>query len=233
MPSLFADKPNPGPRLWVAGPVDELLDACATGLPEAIVTNPDVLAAWFKADGNLPELTATRLAQKTGLPVFLQLYGPDLDAFLRQAEAIQSLDPRLIPKLPATAAGLAAAARLAPDLPLLITAVATLSQAASAATAGARFLCPYFARLRDSGIDPAALCRESATLFNRLGSPTEIIPASIRSAADFELALNSGSTGAIVFTGLFREMLEHPTLHQALVGFQPAWDSMTNSELRT
>lgn len=228
--TLFSSK---APRLWVAGPVDEILHACATGLPEAIVTNPDVLAAWFKADGVVPEETAARLARETGRPVFLQLLGPDTASFLRQAEAIQSLDSRLIPKLPANAAGFAAAAALSPALPILITAVATLSQAAAAAAAGARFLCPYFARLRDAGHDPAALCRESAELFKRLGCATELVPASIRTSEDFELALAAGSTGAIVFTGLFRELMEHPTVGSALEGFQTAWDSMPDSILKS
>ncbi len=232
MNPLFHPSSCRSPRLWVAGPVNELVDACATGLVGAIVTNPDVFAAWVKADARPPEQIAARLADETGLPVFLQLFGPDLDGFMKQAEAIQTLDSRLIPKLPATAAGLSAAARLAPALPVLITAVATVSQAAAASAAGARFLCPYFARLRDCGIDPAALCRESSSLFSRLGSATEIIPASVRTAGDFELALNSGSTGAIIFTGLFRELLDHPTVRQALEGFQPAWDSIPNSILK-
>lgn len=228
--TLFSAK---APRLWVAGPVDEIIAACATGLPEAIVTNPDVLAAWFKTDGRAPEATAVHLVQETGRPVFLQLLGPDTASFLRQAEAIQKLSPLLIPKLPATAAGLAAAAVLAPTLPVLITAVATLAQATAAAAAGARFLCPYFARLRDVGHDPAALCRDAAALFNRLGCATELVPASIRNADDFALALNSGSTGAIIFTGLFRELMEHPTVSSALAGFQNAWDNIPHSILKS
>ena len=232
MNPLFPPGSCRSPRLWVAGPVNELVEVCATGLVGAIVTNPDVLAAWVKADGRPPEESAARLAADTGLPVFLQLFGPDLDGFMKQAEAIQALDSRLIPKLPATAAGLAAAARLAPQLPVLVTAVATVSQAAAASAAGARFLCPYFARLRDSGIDPASLCRESSFLFSRLGSATEIVPASIRGAGDFELALKSGSAGAIIFTGLFRELLDHPTVRQALEGCQAAWDSIPQSILK-
>ncbi len=225
--------PSPVPRLWIAGPADELLAACATGLPQAIVTNPDVVAGWFKADGIVPEQTAVRLVRETGLPLYLQLRGPDRGAFLKQAEAIQLLDPLLIPKLPATADGLAAAAVLAADLPVLITAVASLSQAAAAAAAGARFLCPYYARMRDAGGDPVALCRESSALFARLGCATELVPASIRTVADFESALNAGSTGAIIFTGLFREMLEHPTVRQALDGFEAAWEVLPESMLRS
>lgn len=221
------------PRLWVAGPVDELREACATGLPEAIVTNPDVLATWFRGNARAPEQTAADLAAETGLPIFVQLSGPDRDAFLRQANAIQKVDSRLIPKLPATAGGFAVAARLSADLPILMAGVATLSQAAAAAAAGARFLCPYFARLREGGIDPAAFCREASALFSRLGCSTELVPASIRTVGDLELALSSGSTGVIVFTGLFRELLEHPTTRQALDGFGPAWDTLPDGILRS
>lgn len=111
--TLFSAK---APRPWGAGPVDEIIAACATGLREAIVTNPHVLAAWFKADGRAPEATAAHLVQETGRPAFLQLLGPDTASFLRQAEAIQALSPLLLPKLPATATGLAATA-LQPPFP--------------------------------------------------------------------------------------------------------------------
>ncbi|MCW1923400.1 hypothetical protein OKA05_12615 [Luteolibacter arcticus] len=216
------------PRLWVAGPVDEILAAAATGLVEAVVTNPDVLASWREADGVPPERTAARIAGDTGLPVFLQLRGPDRESFLRQAAAIRALDPRLLPKIPATAEGFSAAAALR-DAPVLITAVATLAQAAAAAAAGARFLCPYFARMRDLGMDPARLCFEAS----RLSAAMELVPASLRTVDDFELALRSGSTGGIVFTGLFREMLEHDNVLRAMDGFEPAWTKCSGSILCT
>jgi transaldolase len=210
----------------VAGPVDELIEACATGIPGAIVTNPDVVAGWFRVDGRDPVETAAELVDRTVLPLFLQLAGPDRVSFLRQADAIARRDPRLLPKLPATAAGLAAAADLSTRGPLLITAVSSFAQAAMAAAAGARFLCPYFARLRDAGIDPAALCERGARCFARLGCHTEFVPASIRSIDDFESALAAGATGGIVFTGLFREMLDHPATAAALAGFDAAWKSL-------
>lgn len=62
MTPLFHPSSCRSPRLWVAGPVNEIADACATGLVGAIVTNPDVLAAWVKADGQPPEQTAARYA---------------------------------------------------------------------------------------------------------------------------------------------------------------------------
>lgn len=218
--------PPCAPRIWVAGPVDELIEACTTGIPGAIVTNPDVVAGWFREDGRDPVETAVELVNRTALPLFLQLAGPDRASFLRQAGAIARRDPRLLPKLPATAEGLAAAADLSTRGPLLITAVSSLAQAAIAATAGARFLCPYFARLRDAGIDPADLCARGAACFERMGCPTEFVPASIRSVDDFQSALAAGATGGIVFTGLFREMLDHPATAAALAGFDVAWKAL-------
>src|SRR5690606_31140515 len=143
------------------------------------VTNPDVLASWHDAEGVPPEVTAAGIAGDTGLPVFLQLRGPDRETFLRQADAIRALDPLLLPKLPATAAGFSAAAALR-AVPVRMTAVATLAQAATAAVAGARFLCPYFARMRDAGLDPGELCLEASRLFARLHAPAEMVPASLR-----------------------------------------------------
>ena len=219
-------EPAAAPRIWVAGPVDELIDACASGIPTAIVTNPDVIAAWHRSDGRDPVETAASLVERTGRPLFLQLAGPTCDDFLRQADAIRARDPLLLPKLPATPAGLAATARLSPHTAVLVTAVSSLAQALAAAAAGARFLCPYFARLRDAGIDPAGLCSRASTAFRNTGCHTELVPASIRTLDDFEYAIAAGATGGIVFTGLFREMLSHPATTSALDGFQTSWNSL-------
>ena len=214
--------PPTAPRLWIAGPAADLIDAAATGLPGAIVTNPDVLAAWHEADGVSPEITAMKLADRTGLPVFLQLRGPSRDDFMRQAEAVHRLHPMFLPKLPATLDGFAATAALRGSQ-VLVTAVATLPQAAAAAAAGAGFICPYFARLRDEGLDPAQLCSQATALYQHTGGPTEVIPASPRTSGDFEAALRSGATGGIVFTSLFRDLLEHPGVARALEGFERSW----------
>lgn len=214
--------PLNAPRFWIAGPAADLIDTAATGLAGAIVTNPDVLAAWHEADRVSPEITAMKLADLTGLPVFLQLRGPSRDDFLRQADAVRRLHPMFLPKLPATRDGFAATAALR-GTPVLVTAVATISQAAAASAAGAGFICPYFARLRDEGLDPGKLCSDAATLYQRTGSRTEVVPASLRTTGDFEAALHSGATGGIVFTSLFRELLEHPGVARALEGFERSW----------
>lgn len=219
-------QPASKPRIWIAGSAAALPPLCRTGIPEAIVTNPDVLAGWHRENGRAPEITAAELADATGLPVFLQLRGPDTNALLRQAGAIRSLHPLLLPKLPATAAGLAACATLAKETTVLVTAVATLAQAAAAAAAGAQFLCPYFARLRDHGGDPAELCAATASLFTQTRTTTELIPASLRNRADFETALRHGASGGILFTQLFEEILEHESCVAAMDSFTPAWNTL-------
>ena len=65
-----------------------------------------------------------------------------------------------------------------------------------------------------------------AACFERMGCPTEFVPASIRSVDDFQSALAAGATGGIVFTGLFREMLDHPATAAALAGFDVAWKAL-------
>jgi transaldolase len=214
------------PRLWVAGPVDELLIAAKSGLADALVTNPKVLADWSAAGSQPVEMLAAELAESTGLPVYLHLRGPDEAAFLRQAEKLRTTHPLLLPKLPADAAGLAATCRLAADFPVLVTGVATLAQVFAAHAAGARFVCPYFARLRDTGVNVVELLEQSARLAARFARPFEIVPASVRDGQDVKLALSAGATGVIIFTGLFGELLRHETTEQALAGFEKDWTTV-------
>lgn len=214
------------PRLWVAGPIDELLVAAQSGLVDALVTNPKVLADWSAAGSQPVELLAAELADATGLPVYLQLRGPDEAGFLRQAEKLRTTHPLLLPKLPADAPGLAATRRLAAEFPVLVTGVATLAQVFAAHAAGARFICPYFARLRDAGVNMVELLEQSARLAARYALPMEIVPASVRDGQDVRLALQAGATGVIVFTGLFRALLRHESTEQALAEFEKDWASV-------
>ena len=214
-----------GPRLWVAGPVKELRAAAATGLVNALVTNPTVLADWCATDPRPAEVIAAELAEATCLPVYIQLRGPDCASLVRQATQLSQVHPLLLPKLPATGEGFAACRQLPHQAPALITGIASLTQVFAARAAGARFICPYLARLRDAGVAIAELFDDAASLGSRFVHPMELVPASVRTVEDVDFALQHGATGVIVFTGLFRELLNHPLTEQALEAFeQKDWD---------
>jgi TalC/MipB family fructose-6-phosphate aldolase len=211
-------------KLWIAGTVPQVIAAARTGLPSAIVTNPTVVAEWTTdADKPIEEI-AKQLLAETDLPLYIQLRGPDTDGFLREAEHFEQISSRILPKLPSTTDGIAAAAELEHQgRTTLVTTVCSVNQAYLCAAAGVSAICPYFARLDQSGDDAAAFLSRVAKLYRDHGAATKILPASIRSPAQAEAALCAGASGVIVFDDVFRAFCSHPVTASSLKAFEADW----------
>ncbi|MCC5848459.1 MAG: hypothetical protein JJU29_10215 [Verrucomicrobia bacterium] len=212
-------------KLWIAGTVPQVIAAAQTGIPSAIVTNPTVVAEWTTAAQRPIEEIARQILAETDLPLYIQLRGPDTDGFLREAEHFEGISPRILPKLPSTTEGIAAAAALERQgRTTLVTTVCSVSQAYLCAAAGVSAICPYYARLDQSGEDAAGFLQRVSKLFLAHDAPTRILPASIRTVAQAEAALCAGATGVIVFDEVFRALCSHPVSHASLEAFERDWE---------
>jgi transaldolase len=210
-------------KLWIAGSIEQVLEASQTGLVDAIVTNPTVISDWTK-DGTPLEDAVGYVCSRSTLPLYVQLCGPDAATFLREYEELQSISERVRPKLPATLEGLSAARTLeSENIPTLVTTVCSIPQAYAAAVAQASAICPYIGRLNDAGIDAIGLIRSVAEMYAHNKISTEIVPASVRTLDDVVFALTSGANGVIVFYSLFLELFENEVARQSLEGFEKDW----------
>lgn len=214
-------------RLWITGTVEEVKIAAETGMVGAVVTNPSVVARWARDGRRLDDLFAA-VCDATKLPLYVQLRGPNRSAFLAEFESLRTVSERIHPKLPATADGLAATRELADEhVQVLVTAVCSISQAALAVAAGASFICPYFARLNDTGYEAYRLIEQIAGLYSRHDAQTQIVPASIRTTQDFEDVLLAGAHGAILPYAVFSSSIEHELTRKSLVEFESDWKQIT------
>lgn len=210
-------------NIWIAGTPQEVTEATQTGLVSAVVTNPTVIAEWTKGGQSL-ESVAASVIQATGLPLYIQLRGPGRDQFLREADYLKSVSKLIIPKIPATLEGLAAARILeSQGIETLITTVCSLNQAYVAAVAGVTAICPYYSRLRDHGEDAAQFIRGVADMYRREGVSTRIRPASVRSVEDVAQCLLNGADGVIVFYEVFQQLTMHPVSDKSLANFENDW----------
>lgn len=210
-------------NIWIAGSPEEVVQAAQTGLVSAVVTNPTVIAAWTQSGESLEDV-ATSVIKATNLPLYVQLHGPGRDQFLREADYLKKISGQIIPKIPATLEGLAAAAILEHQgIETLITTVCSLNQAYVAAVAGVTAICPYYSRLRDHGDDAARFIHEVADMYRREGVPTRIRPASVRSVEDVAQCLQNGADGVIVFYEVFRQLTAHPVSDSSLANFENDW----------
>ncbi|KAB7726700.1 hypothetical protein F5984_24040 [Rudanella paleaurantiibacter] len=216
--------------IWIAGTVEEVFAASKTGLVNAIVTNPTVIAGWTKG-GQTLESVASDVISATQLPLYMQLHGPTQEHFLRETAYLKRISDRIIPKLPATREGLAAAAELeANNTETLITTVCSVNQAYASASAHATTICPYFSRVRDASEDAIELIRNIATLYRRWGVKTHIRPASVRSVQDVQDCLLAGADGVIIFYDVFEQLFLHPVTEQSLQAFEADWEQTNRLE---
>ncbi len=213
-------------NIWIAGSPEEVAEAAQTGLVSAVVTNPTVIADWTKGGQSL-ESVAASVIQATDLPLYIQLHGPGREQFLREADYLKSVSKLIIPKIPATLEGLAAARILeSKGIETLITTVCSLNQAYVAAVAGVTAICPYYSRLRDHGEDAAQFIRDVADMYRREGVNTRIRPASVRSVEDVAQCLLNGADGVIVFYEVFRQLTAHPVSDKSLADFENDWQQI-------
>jgi transaldolase len=213
-------------HLWIAGSVEEVIRASASGLVGAVVTNPTVIARWT-ADGRSMDSVLADVVHSVSVPVYVQLHGPDKRSFLRETDSLKKLSPRIVPKLPATREGIETVRELeTAGIETLVTTVCSLPQAYAAAVAGASTVCPYVARLNDSGEDAFQLVQMIREMYVRHGVSTKIIPASVRTPEDIAGVLRSGAHGVIIFFNLFEKMFEHKVTRQSLEDFEKDWQSI-------
>jgi transaldolase len=145
--------------------------------------------------------------------VHVQVEAADETGIARDAADILALaaDGILIPKIPATRAGLAAGARLAADgVAVTFTAVFDPEQALFAALAGAAYAAPYLGRISETGADGLATIARMQSIVDRYGSTTRLLVASVRSREDFAKLLDIGVGAVTVPVRLATELLERP-----------------------
>lgn len=212
-------------KIWTSGTVDQVIEDSKTGLVNAIVTNPTVIAQWCQ-NGLSLETLATKVTEETQLPLYIQLKGPNVSDYLGQCDHLKGISEKIIPKIPSTLQGIQAAKILeARGLETLVTTVCSIGQAYACAAANVTTICPYYNRLQENGECADDFLQHVASIYKSNKVSTEIIPASIRTLKDVEKALKNGSHGVIVFSDLFRELFEHKVTAHSLESFDRDWEN--------
>lgn len=171
------------PRLYVdSADVDRVSRLLTAGVVHGVTTNPTILERGGRTAAEIPDLYA-RWEGEGAEEIFFQTWGGDTASFLRNAETIRGLGERVAVKVPATAAGFAAASALVRDgATVLVTAVYSVAQALACASIGAQYIAPYLGRMRDSGLDGDAVIARMQEVC--AGSGSNVLAASLRSADD-------------------------------------------------
>jgi len=213
-------------KIWISGSLEEVIEASNTGLIDAIVTNPTVISKWSESGKTLEEL-ASYVIEKTGLPIYIQLRGPEVDDYRRECYYLKKVSEKIIPKIPSTQEGISAAALLESEgVETLVTTVCSLNQAYCCAVARVTTICPYFNRVIENNQDADELLSSIHKMFRQNQISTKIVPASIRSAEDVSKALTNGCNGVIIFTSVFKELFKQEVTKNSLEEFKKDWEKI-------
>jgi TalC/MipB family fructose-6-phosphate aldolase len=155
----------------------------ATGIFTGLATNPTLLDKESLGPRDLD--TIYKWASAAGAQeVFFQAWGGTVNAFVDCGLKLREIGPAVTVKLPATKAGVTAAAQLVRlGHPVLITAAYNATQALVAAAAGARYVAPYLGRMSDAGRDAVSAVSAMQRALTAVGADTEVLVASVRKVA--------------------------------------------------
>lgn len=165
--------------------VEEYKRLLPLGLFHGVTTNPTILQR-----ANVPCTVdaiheIAKVSFLLGAEEFMaQTWGGTVDDLYHTGMELRDLDPDcMIIKVPITAAGVEAAARLKRargGTRICMTACYSSSQALIAGAAGAEYLAPYLGRMSDTGKDGLGECARMQQIVEGLGCGTRILVASIR-----------------------------------------------------
>lgn len=209
------------PRLYVdSADVDRVTRLLAAGVVHGVTTNPTILERGGRTAAEIPDLYA-RWESEGAAEIFFQTWGGDTASFLRNAEGIRELGDRVVVKVPATAAGFAAASALVRDgATVLVTAVYSVPQALACASIGVQYIAPYLGRMRDAGVDAEAVIARMQEVC--VGSDTNVLAASLRSPDDIVGLRLAGVPYFTAAPDVIEQMLFHGVSDSSAAEFDAA-----------
>jgi transaldolase len=206
--------------------IADLTALAETGLVDGVTTNPSLIAKAGKAI--LP--TLKEICALVPGPVSGEVVATDAANMLAEAEVLSALAPNIVIKLPLTMEGLKACKTLSDrGVSTNVTLCFSAVQALLAAKAGATFISPFVGRLDDNGQDGMGLIREIRDIYDTYGYDTEILAASIRTAAHVRDAALAGADCATIPPAVFRSLYKHILTDAGLEAFLKDWASTGQS----
>ncbi|HFI0887709.1 TPA: fructose-6-phosphate aldolase [Streptococcus agalactiae] len=192
------------------------------GLVDGVTTNPTIISR----EGRDFETVIKEICDIIDGPVSSEVTGLTANEMVDEARALSKWHDNVIVKIPMTAEGLKATSILSKEgIKINVTLIFTVSQGLMAMKAGASYISPFIGRLEDIGTDPYQLIEALRDIIDIYGFGTEIISASIRSAAHVEAVAKLGSHIATIPETIFDKMVQHPLTKSGIDQFMNDWAS--------
>lgn len=202
--------------------VEEIREVASWGVLHGVTTNPSLVAK----EGRDFKQVLTEILELVDGAISAEVVSLQADEMVAEAKQYYEMHKNIVIKLPMTADGLKACARLS-DMGVRtnLTLIFSANQALLCARAGASFVSPFVGRLDDISMDGIALIRDIADIFDIHGIETEIISASIRTPGQVIESAKAGAHIATLPYKVFQQMLKHPLTDAGIERFLKDWES--------
>ena len=209
---------------------DEINEILPWGIIKGVTTNQKI---FLKEKGcNFEEQSKKILKMVDPRPVSLE--GPNnLDELLVTAREYNKWGKNVVIKVPmlADGSGLEAVHILEGEgIKTNVTAMMTVSQAFLAIEAGASYASLFFNRIRDSGLDPIEVVKQSRAIIDNGGFKTKLIVGSIRSPTDVEEIISANPHVITIPYKILKQMPHHERTVSTLEEFEKAWEEFKQAE---
>jgi fructose-6-phosphate aldolase 2 len=208
-------------ELYVDSANVEIIKELNQWLPlDGVTVNPSIVAAEDKELFPLLE-ELLKLSRKH---LHVQVLSEKKEEIIKEAEQLHSLSEKIIVKIPVSQEGLAAIKELNTDqMKITATAIFTVTQAFSAAKAGAAYLAPYVSRLDRIEQSGVKMVREMQEMVELNGFSAKIITASIKNANQVKELIRTGAQAMTLSPDILIQSHQHPLTDQAVEMFRDDW----------
>lgn len=208
-------------ELYVDSANVEVIKELNEWLPlDGVTVNPSIVAAENKELFPLLD-ELLKLSEKH---LHVQVLSEKKEEIIKEAERLHSLSEKIVVKIPVSQEGLAAIKALDTDkIKVTATAIFTVTQAFSAAKAGAVYLAPYVSRLDRIEQSGVKMVREMKEMVELNGFPAKIITASIKNANQVKELIRTGAQAMTLSPEILIQSHQHPLTDQAVELFRDDW----------
>ena len=202
--------------------VEQIREVASWGILDGVTTNPTLVA---REGRDFEETVKEICASVPDKPVSAEVVSVEADAIIAEARELAQWAPNVVVKVPFIKEGMKAIHVLHQEgIRVNCTLIFSAPAGLIAAKAGAAYISPFVGRLDDISHDGMELVRQLVPIMDNYAFDTEIIVASVRSAAHVIEAAMLGAHIATVPFDVLDKMFNHPLRDKGLRDFLADWE---------
>ncbi len=192
------------------------------GIFYGVTTNPSIFA---QAQCDAKKLINELLKSQPGLVAVQVTYTDHAQDMIEQARKLSELSDRIVVKIPATPVGIKAMSGLKKHkVPVLATAISSISQFTFSALAGAAYAALYLSHMQNAGKNILAEIEAMLWLTEKHQWNVKLMGAAFADAQTAQAVIASGVPSITVPEAIFEELLAiDPLVQKQFDHFEKAW----------